>query len=52
VLRDLLWLPAAPVVLVWPRPPVRDADRIVDVVREVAAESAGSERPLTVYLVE
>ena len=52
VLRDLSWLPAGPVVMVWPRPAVRDADRIVDVVREVAAESAGSERPLTVYLVE
>jgi hypothetical protein len=51
VLRDLSWLPAGPVVLVWPRPGVRDTDRIVDVVREVAAESAGSDRPLTVYLV-
>jgi hypothetical protein len=52
VLRDLSWLPAEPVVLVWPRPAGQDADRIVDVVREVAAESAGSDRPLTVYLVE
>jgi RNAse (barnase) inhibitor barstar len=51
VLRDLSWLPAGPVVLVWPRPAVRDADAIVDVVREVAAESEGSDRPLTVYLV-
>jgi Barstar (barnase inhibitor) len=52
VLRDLSWLPAAPVVLVWPRPVARDTDAIVDVVREVAAESEGSDRPLTVYLVE
>ena len=51
VLRDLSWLPAGPVVLVWPRPGARDADAIVDVVREVAAESVGSQRPLTVYLV-
>ena len=52
VLRDLSWLPAGPVVLVWPRPAVEQAERIVDVVREVAAESEGSDRPLTVYLVE
>jgi hypothetical protein len=49
VLRDLSWLPAGPVVLVWPEP---HAEAIVDVVREVAAESAGSDRPLTVYLVD
>ena len=52
VLRDLSWLPEAPVVLVWPRPAMHDADRIIDVVREVAAESAETPRPLTVYLVD
>ena len=52
VLRDLSWLPAGPVVLVWPRPTVSDADAIVDVVREVAAESEGADRPLTVYLLD
>ena len=49
VLRDLSWLPPGPVVLVWPAPAVTG---LVDVVARVAAETAASERPLTVYLVE
>ncbi len=51
VLRDLSWLPPGPVVLAWPEPDLRDGERIVDVVREVAVDSADSEHPLTVYLI-
>lgn len=51
VLRDLSWLPPGPVVLVWPAPS-GGGNAAVDVVSRVAAETAGSEHPLTVYLVD
>lgn len=51
VLRDLSWLPPGPVVLAWPEPTGPDAARLVEAVRHAASESAGTQRPLTVYLV-
>lgn len=53
VLGDLSWLDSGPVVLAWPG--ARElggeiAAQLLEIVGDAARESAGSLRPLTVYL--
>jgi hypothetical protein len=51
VLRDLSWLPPGPVVLHWPkagRLPAEDERAIQDALDIVAADTAGTDRPVSV----
>jgi hypothetical protein len=52
ILRDLSWVPAGPVVLALPEPHGEAGGAILEVMGRVAAESAASDHPLTVYLTD